>query len=87
MDIEEIKDVVIKIVDEGEWSYVYIGGIRSRKLETLYNEGKIDSEDIRRLLSIFIGDVKIVIFRDPETDGGITLFVAGDDPALKTDQA
>ena len=86
VNMEEIKDIILKIVDDGEWGYVYLGGVRSRKLEDLYNQGKIDTEDIRRLLGIFIGNVKVIAFRDPESDGSITLFVAEEDtPAPKAD--
>ena len=84
--MEEIKDIILKIVDDGEWGYVYLGGVRSRKLEAFYNDDKINSEDIRRLLEILVGNIRIVAFKDPESDSSVTLFIAEEDiPASKAD--
>ena len=77
MEAEEVQDVILKIVNADECSYICMGNIKGKKLEDLYKQGKIDLEDIRRLLSIFIDDVKIIAFKDPETNAEVILFVNG----------
>lgn len=69
-----------QIISDEEWNYIYIGEARSYPLENAYNEGKIDSDDIKLLLTPFLGNVRKLIFKDPKGIGGVILFVGDDAP-------